>query len=204
MSFKWDLFSCFCLIGPSGSPPLSWLQAHVIVESVEYYKDKKNIPFRSSWAPQRLWFSQILISLGGSVQKSRTRPGRQLRRESDPVCYSWKQTQAGLVGSSNFPGCPLPLVAWVGQRRGVLQTYYIMLNVRESKRKADWGIGGCLVKREISVLRAPVPRQNSTRGLCQIIHRNQTRSHEEWGFHCAAPEGTAGGVTKPKRRGEVG
>lgn len=35
--------------------------------------------------------------------------------------------------------------------------------------------GGCLVKGEISALRAPVPRQNAHRCLCQITNRNQTR-----------------------------
>lgn len=55
----------------------------------------------------------------------------------------------------------------------------------ESKlRRTNRGMGSCLVKREISDLRAPVPRQNARRGLCQFTNRNQTQlSHGEGGSY---------------------
>lgn len=48
--------------------------------------------------------------------------------------------------------------------------------------------GACLVKGEVSDLRASVPRQNAHTGLCQFANRNQTQlSHEEFGFYRGPP-----------------
>lgn len=53
---------------------------------------------------------------------------------------------------------------------------HVCVSQSERDRLRD---GGCVVKRELSALTAPVPRQNARRGLFQVTNRNQT--HGVWG-----------------------